>query len=68
MRRKVEVSGSAFRIETQRESDGFDQSRFPAAILADQERDLGVELQKIQFPYGGNRKRVVSEVRNRIAF
>jgi hypothetical protein len=57
---KAEINGAAFWVEAPGDRDRFQKSGFTAAVLANDERHIGVELEAVELPNGRNAKRVAS--------
>ena len=63
-RTEGEVLASAFRVEAARDSDGLDERRFAAAVLADEERHRGMQRQLVQVLDSREDEGVLVERRN----
>ena len=66
-RLKVEVPRPAFRVQSVSNRKGFEERRFPAAVFADEKRDLGVKGEPFKISDHGQTIRVLVERRHEIA-
>src|SRR5438552_2095235 len=66
-RAEVEVLRAALGVESGEDCDRFDQRRFARAILADEERDLGIELELVESLDGRDRERIDLKIANAVA-
>src|SRR6266481_2311685 len=66
-RREVEVLASTLGVEARRDGDRFRDGRFPASILAYQERHLRMQLERVERADGGDVEGVSVEVLHLLA-
>ena len=60
---ETKIARATFRIEAQRDRDGFEQRRFPRAVLANEERDGLRKCQALQVHNRRQREGIPSEIR-----
>src|SRR5215831_7733235 len=61
---ETEVPGASFGVEAPGNRDCLEQRGFARAVLADEERDLWVQLESVQIPYRRQRERIPVERRD----
>jgi hypothetical protein len=61
------ISVAAFRVEAPRDGDRLEERRLARAVLADEERDLRMQLEHIEVPHRRQGKGIVIEGGNLLA-
>src|SRR6185503_19161313 len=62
VRRHAKEAAPALGIELRGDRDRFDERRLAAPVLADKERDLGIELELLEVTQRGDRERIRTRV------